>query len=114
SQPQHDQPADGTPRRTSPRSGGPRLRSRMSSATMRPKEPASDSIDAPSGAAPLTIRRLEPGDAIRDALVDLHREALPGDVLPALGKPFLKSYFESVLSDESQHVVGALVGDELV
>jgi ribosomal protein S18 acetylase RimI-like enzyme len=43
-----------------------------------------------------------------EELAELHAKALPDDVLPALGLPFLVRYYAAVLADASQAVFGAV------
>ena len=71
-----------------------------------------DALESAGGA--LAVHRVAAGRAARDTLVDIHRAALPNDVLPRLGKRFLGRYFESMLADDSQPIIGAFVDDELV
>jgi ribosomal protein S18 acetylase RimI-like enzyme len=54
------------------------------------------------------------GDAVAQDIAELHARALPDDVLPALGVPFLVRYHTAVLHDSAQCLIGAWRGGRLV
>jgi len=62
--------------------------------------------------------RIEPvaqaPDAVARAIAELHALALPDDVLPALGIPFLACYHTAVLRDATQFLIGAWRAERLV
>jgi ribosomal protein S18 acetylase RimI-like enzyme len=68
--------------------------------------------DVTSGAVGLDIVTLD--GRFTEQLAALHAQALPGDVLPALGPGFLRRYYATALQADSQVVIGAVRGDQLV
>lgn len=65
-------------------------------------------------------RRGEPGNigilhrGLVGRVAALHAEALPGDVLPSLGRHFLKEYYALVMDSQSQTVIGFSDGEDLI
>jgi GNAT superfamily N-acetyltransferase len=51
---------------------------------------------------------------VADQIAALHAEALPGDILPALGRGFLARYYATVLGADSQIVIGATCSAGLI
>jgi ribosomal protein S18 acetylase RimI-like enzyme len=60
----------------------------------------------------IVIEKLD--DCFVDKIATIHASALTGDILPALGYDFLVQYYQYVLQNRTQVVIGAVSKDRLV